>query len=353
MNTITIPTTTKTYDVLVGSGLLDQVGTFTLQVCKPCKAVIITDSTVDALYGLRTQNSLEAAGFEAFRFVFPAGERSKNLTTFGDALNFLAEHRLSRSDLIVALGGGVVGDLAGFVAAVYLRGIRYIQLPTTLLAAVDSSVGGKTAVDLDAGKNLAGAFYQPELVICDCDTLQTLPARTFREGCAEVIKYGVLLGEDLFRLLEETSIRDNLESVICTCIACKRDIVSGDEFDRGQRQLLNLGHTIGHAVETAAEYQLFHGECVSIGLACVTRAALRQCLCSQTLYQRILSLLQKYSLPTETWFDAETLFSICCSDKKISTGTIRLVVPKALGDCSLLQIPVAKLKDWIREGITP
>ena len=351
MKTVTVATT-KPYEVLIGNGLLDQTGALTARIVAPCKAAVITDSTVDALYGDRVCRSMEEAGFEVIRFVFPAGECSKNLTVFGQALNFLAENRISRSDLIVALGGGVVGDLAGFVAAVYLRGIRYVQIPTTLLAAVDSSVGGKTAVDLDTGKNLAGAFWQPELVICDPDTLSTLPERTFREGCAEVLKYGILIGEDFFRSLEEIPIRTQLEEVICTCIAYKRDIVADDEFDRGQRQLLNLGHTIGHAVETLADYRLFHGECVAIGIAAVARAAAKLGTCSAELRNRIIALLQQYGLPTETEFNADALYAVCCSDKKIASGSIRLVVPAALGGCVLKQMPVAELREWIGKGLT-
>ena len=288
----------KQYDVLVGSGLLDRVGELTAQVVKPCRAAILTDDTVDALYGARVDASLTAAGFETLKFVFPHGEASKNLTVFGQALNVLAENRLSRTDLVVALGGGVVGDLAGFVAACYLRGVRFIQIPTTLLAAVDSSVGGKTAVDLDTGKNLAGAFWQPSLVICDYDTLSTLPERTFREGCAEVIKTGVLSGEELFSALENAPIEDQLEDVICACVAYKRDIVNGDEFDRGQRQLLNLGHTIGHAVEACSGYSLFHGECVAIGLAAVARAACRVDLTAPETRDRLRALLRRCGLPT-------------------------------------------------------
>ena len=352
MKTITVQAS-KTYDVLVGSGLLDRTGALTKAVISPCKAAILTDSTVDALYGDRTAASLEQAGFEVIRFVFPAGEASKNLTVFGQALNFLAEHRLSRSDMIVALGGGVVGDLAGFVAAVYLRGIRFIQIPTTLLAAVDSSVGGKTAVDLDTGKNLAGAFYQPELVICDYDTLGTLPERTFREGCAEVIKYGMLISEPFLRSLEETPVAEQLENVICTCVAYKRDIVCGDEFDRGQRQLLNLGHTIGHAVEARGGYTLFHGECVAIGLAAVARATVKMGRCTEALCSRIVALLRQYGLPTETEFGADELYAICCSDKKIASGSIRLVVPEAPGGCTLLPMPVSDLRNWIGKGLEP
>ena len=343
----------RQYDVLVGSGLLDQVGALTAAVVNPCKAAILTDDTVDALYGARVDASLTASGFETLKFVFPHGEASKNLTVFGQALNFLAENRLSRTDLIVALGGGVVGDLAGFVSACYLRGVRFIQIPTTLLAAVDSSVGGKTAVDLDTGKNLAGAFWQPSLVICDYDTLSTLPERTFREGCAEVVKTGILSSEDLFSALENAPIENQLEDVICACVAYKRDIVNGDEFDRSQRQLLNLGHTIGHAVEACSGYSLFHGECVAIGLAAVARAACRLGLTAPETRDRILSLLRRCSLPTETDFTADQIYAVCCSDKKIAAGTIRLVVPEAVGGCTLHPMALPELRGWIEKGLQP
>ena len=350
MKTISV-TASKYYNVYIGSDLLDQTGELTANVVAPCKAAIITDDTVDSLYGERVDASLQKAGFETIKFVFPHGEASKNLTTFGNALNFLAENKLSRSDLIVALGGGVVGDLAGFVAAVYLRGIRFIQIPTTLLAAVDSSVGGKTAVDLDSGKNLAGCFYQPELVICDYDTLNTLPERTFREGCAEVIKYGVLIGGDFFQSLADTPIKEQLEAVICQSVAYKRDIVCGDEFDRGQRQLLNLGHTIGHAVEAKAEFSLVHGECVAIGMAAVARAAKAMGYCSDETCESIIRLIRQYDLPTETEFTAAELYAICCNDKKIAGSSISLVVPEAIGNCTLNKIPTSALLEWIEKGL--
>ena len=343
----------KQYDVLVGAGLLDRTGELAARVVTPCRAAILTDDTVDSLYGARAAASLEAAGFRTLKFVFPHGESSKNLAVFGQALNFLAENHLSRTDLIVALGGGVVGDLAGFVAACYLRGVRFLQIPTTLLAAVDSSVGGKTAVDLTTGKNLAGAFWQPALVLCDYETLSTLPERTFREGCAEVVKTGVLSGEDLFSALAAKPIAEQLEDVICACVAYKRDIVCGDEFDRGQRQLLNLGHTIGHAVEACSGYALFHGECVAIGLAAVARAACRMGLTAPETRDRILALLRQYGLPTETDFTAAQLFDVCCSDKKIAAGTIRLVVPEAVGGCTLRPMAMAELRGWIEKGIAP
>lgn len=350
MNTIPVAAS-KPYAVLVGSGLLQEAGQQIAQVIAPCTAAILTDDTVDSLYGAALQQSLEAAGFSVVRFVFPHGEASKNLAVFGQALNFLAENRLSRSDLVVALGGGVCGDLAGFVASVYLRGIPYVQIPTTLLAAVDSSVGGKTAVDLPAGKNLAGAFYQPSLVLCDPDTLSTLPQRTFREGCAEVIKCGVLIGEPFFTALEQTPIEQQLEAVICACVSYKRDVVERDEFDRGDRQLLNLGHTIGHAVETNADFSLFHGECVAIGLAAVSRAAVKHGLCPEEACRRICRLLQQYDLPTETDQTAEAILTLCRSDKKIAAGKIKLVVPQDIGCCRLHPMVLAQLQDWIEKGV--
>ncbi|MEA4965183.1 MAG: 3-dehydroquinate synthase [Oscillospiraceae bacterium] len=350
MNTIHV-SASRDYDVFVGRGLLGEAGARVAAVIPPCRAAILTDDTVDALYGAALTRSLQGAGYEVLKFVFPHGEASKCLSVFGAALNFLAEHQFSRTDLVVALGGGVVGDLAGFVAAVYLRGIPYVQIPTTLLAAVDSSVGGKTAVDLAAGKNLAGCFYQPSLVLCDPDTLASLPERTFREGCAEVIKCGVLLGEPLFSALERTPIQDQLEDVIRACISYKRDLVEGDEFDRGDRQLLNLGHTIGHAVEAQSGYRLFHGECVAIGLAAVARAAHKMGLCSDETCGRIRALLEQTGLPTETACPADALFEICRSDKKIAAGRIRLVVPEAIGGCTLRPMALPELRDWIEKGI--
>lgn len=206
------------------------------------------------------------------RFVFPHGEQHKNLNTYGQALNFLCDRRFTRSDLIIALGGGVVGDLAGFTAATYQRGIAYIQVPTTLLSMVDSSVGGKTAVDLDSGKNQAGCFYQPALVLCDPALLETLPDAEYRAGCAEIIKTAVLFSPELFQQLKTTPIREQFEPVIAACVGMKRNVVQNDEFDRGQRALLNLGHTIGHAVEACSNFTILHGEGVAIGLAAITRA---------------------------------------------------------------------------------
>ena len=258
MKTVTIHAS-RSYNIHIGSGLLAHLGSYARQLGKAQKVCIVSDSNVWPLYGSIASDSLEKARFEVMSFVFPAGEASKNGVTFLELLNVLAENRLTRSDLIVALGGGVVGDLAGFAAATYLRGIRYIQVPTTLLAAVDSSVGGKTAIDLPAGKNLAGTFYQPSLVLCDTDTLTTLPPEIFRDGCAEVIKYGVLYDPEMFAHLEAEGLSFHREDVIARCVELKRDVVMEDEFDTGARMKLNLGHTIGHGVEAKSHFGISHG----------------------------------------------------------------------------------------------
>lgn len=350
MTTITI-SASRTYDVLIGQGLLDSVGAHIAERIKPGIAAVISDDTVDTLYGDRVRTSLQKAGFQVVSYVFPHGEASKNITTYAAVLNFLAESKLSRSDIVVALGGGVVGDLAGFAAASYLRGIQFVQVPTTLLAAVDSSVGGKTAIDLDAGKNLAGAFCQPSLVVCDYDTLSTLPIEYFRDGCAEVIKYGMLGNPAFFHSLQETMIEDQLETVIATCVSMKRDIVTGDEFDTGMRQLLNFGHTFGHAIEAHSQFAISHGSAVAIGMVVMTRAAVKQGLCDPSVLNDIISILNQYQLPTSTDFTAEDLYATTCSDKKISGGSIRLVVPTAVGNCTLHSIPVLKMRTWLELGL--
>ena len=283
--------------------------------------------------------------------MFPAGEASKNGETYLSLLNFLAESHLTRSDLIVALGGGVVGDLAGFAAATYLRGIDFIQVPTTLLAAVDSSVGGKTAIDLPAGKNLAGAFCQPVLVLCDIDTLHTLPEDIFRDGCAEIIKYAILFSPELFTLLAQTGLAFPREEVISRCVELKRDVVTEDEFDRGLRMLLNLGHTFGHGVEAQSGFTVSHGKAVAIGTAIMARAAASRGLCSSADAEQMLSLLKLFGLPTSTEYAANQLVQSALSDKKRSADTVNLIVPYTIGDCRALPTPVSDLQSFLEAGL--
>lgn len=333
------------YTVSVGSGVLHSLGSTVRAVSGAEKVCIVSDSHVWPLYGEAAVQSCLASGLSVCHFVFSAGENSKNGGTYLELLNFLASKQISRSDLLVALGGGVVGDLSGFAAATYLRGIPYIQVPTSLLAMVDSSVGGKTAIDLDTGKNLCGAFYQPAAVLCDTDTLATLPEDIFRDGCAEVIKYAVLFDPELFTLLETTGLGFDRETVIARCIAHKRDVVAQDEFDRGQRKLLNLGHTIGHAIESCSGYSVSHGKAVAIGMAMVCRAV----KCPDR--NRILGLLQQFGLPTATAFSSEVLCKAALSDKKRSGGSVDLILPTAIGDCGIVPTAVEKLKTFIEEGM--
>ncbi len=344
MTTVTV-NASKRYDIKIGAGLLSTLASEVKTLPKVQKVCIVSDSHVFPLFGNTCVGSLETAGYRVSTFVFPAGEASKNGNTYLELLNELAVSKLTRSDLIIALGGGVVGDLAGFAAATYLRGIAYIQIPTSLLAAVDSSVGGKTAIDLPAGKNLAGAFYQPSLVLCDTDILNSLPEDNFIEGCAEAIKYGVLYDPDLFAYLEETGLAFDREKVIARCVSLKRDAVVADEFDTGLRMKLNLGHTIGHSVEAKSRFAISHGKAVAIGMAIVARAS----HCPDTA--RILSLLEQFRLPTQTDYSAEELYAYTLSDKKRSSGTVSLIIPNRIGDCSIVPTPVEQLLSFIEAGL--
>lgn len=350
MKTVSVQAS-QNYEVKIGSALLSTLGEETAKVCKPCRAAIISDSTVWPLYGQAAKDSLQKAGYDTVSFVFPAGEESKNSSVYLQILNFLAENQLTRSDCLIALGGGVVGDMTGFVAATYLRGIAYVQVPTTLLAAVDSSVGGKTAIDLPAGKNLAGAFYQPRLVLCDTDTLNTLPVDIFRDGCAEVIKYAILYDPQLFLHLSEQGIAFDLETVIARCVEHKRNVVAADEFDQGQRMMLNLGHTIGHGIEKNSNFTLSHGKSVAIGMAIVTRAAAQMGICSKETRKQILDILELFQLPCDTICSAEDIYHTALSDKKRAGGTVNLIVPETIGKCKILPTAVSDLKSFIEAGL--
>lgn len=350
MKTVTV-NASRTYDVLIGTGLHEHLGSYAAKLACSGKAAIISDSNVWPIYGKKAVESLQAHGFSVCNFVFPAGEQSKTGSTYLDILNFLAENHLTRSDLLVALGGGVVGDITGFAAATYLRGISYIQIPTTLLSMVDSSVGGKTAIDLPSGKNLAGAFYQPALVLCDLTALDTLPADIFRDGCAEVIKYAILYDRELYSHLEEYGLEFDRESVISRCVALKRDVVADDEFDRGGRQRLNLGHTIGHGVEASSNFTISHGQAVAIGIAIVSRAAAKQSICTVEIKNSILALLDLFGLPTSVSIDAQTLYDCALSDKKRAGNTVSLIVPERIGYCRIQKTPTDELLSFIKAGL--
>lgn len=343
-------TASREYKVIIDNNLLDDSGTYIKEAVGGRIAAIITDDIVDELYAHRVELSLKNNGYIVIKYVFPNGEQSKNVGNYIDIINFLAKNKLSRSDVVVALGGGVVGDMAGFAAATYLRGIRFVQMPTTLLAAVDSSVGGKTAIDLEVGKNLVGAFYQPDIVLCDYSTLDTLKPEVFNDGCAEVIKYGVIASEKLFDKCME-GIKENIEEIITECVKIKRDIVSEDEFDTGLRQLLNYGHTIGHGVEACSKYKITHGSAVAIGMVAITKATISMGLCKESVLVRLKECLTKCDLPLETVFSSDELYSVMLSDKKIDGAKINLVIPLKIGEAVLHKVSTKELKDILVSGL--
>ncbi len=350
MNTITVSASTQ-YSVHIGSGLMGTLHNYTHLFSKAERAVIVSDSNVWPLYGEKLQEELQQAGLETGSFVFPAGEESKNSSTYLSILNYLAANNITRTDLLVALGGGVVGDITGFAAATYLRGIPYIQIPTTLLAMVDSSVGGKTAIDLPGGKNLVGAFYQPIMVLCDIDTLDTLPASIFRDGCAEVIKYGVLYDPKLFEHLEKSGLNFDRKSTITRCVELKRNVVTEDEFDTGTRQKLNLGHTIGHGIEASSNFSVSHGQAVATGMAIVSKAGSALGICSDAAQGRIVRILETFGLPVKTNCPPESLLKHALSDKKRTGGTVNLIIPQDIGSCIIKPTPISALKSFIEEGM--
>ena len=340
----------KSYDILISRGILSRAGEEIQKACGVHEALIVSEDTVWPLYGETVLTSMKNAGFDVTSFTFPHGEQSKNLGVYAEILNALASRHISRKGLVVALGGGVVGDMAGFAAATYQRGIRFVQIPTTLLSQVDSSVGGKTAVDLPAGKNLVGAFCQPSLVLCDPHTLATLPDPIFYDGCAEVIKEAVLKSHTFFEDLRKTPAREQIEHILDFCISMKRDVVEQDEFDTGARQFLNLGHTFGHAVEAASDFSISHGSAVSIGMVMITRAAVKKGYCKKETLEALTALLRQYHLPVEVPYPAAQLLEIAKSDKKTAGKTVNLIVPATIGRCRIVPIQTNEILDWLVAG---
>jgi len=341
----------KGYEVFIGRGILSCCGQLIAESVSPCRAAIITDSNVGKLYLETVTRSLVRAGFKPCAYTFEAGEASKNMETLSDALEFLADSGITRSDLVVALGGGVTGDMAGFASGGYLRGIKLVQIPTTLLSMVDSSVGGKTAVNLSAGKNLAGIFKQPEMVVCDTDCLHTLPEQTFADGAAEAIKYGVLTDRALFDGFEGGVDRGDLPRIIARCVEIKGKIAAADEFDVGQRRLLNLGHTIGHAVEKCSNFEIPHGHAVAAGMVMIARAGENLGYTQKGVAEAIAGVLRANGLPVSAPYGADELCKAAMSDKKRFGGSISLVFPEYIGSCRVVDRPVSELRDIIELGV--
>ena len=328
------------YDVLLGRGLLAQSGALAAQAVPGRRAMIVFDDRVTANCLQAVQASFAAAGFAVSHFSVAHGEDSKSLSTLADLLNAAVDAGLTREDLFAALGGGVVGDLAGFAAAVYLRGVDFVQLPTTLLAMVDACVGGKTAVNLPGGKNLCGAFHQPRLVICDPDTLSTLPPAVYAEGMAEIIKHGAICDEGLLDQVREGA---PIEHLISASLRIKGELVCRDERDLGPRQLLNFGHTFGHALEKLNDYRIYHGEGVAVGMVIAAFAAEHHGLCAPGVCRELRALLTENRLPVTTPFNAAQIARCTREDKKRRGDSLTLVLPVSRGRCLLHPLPAEDL----------
>lgn len=356
MERVRVDTPSRSYEVLVGGGLLAELGHLVRVVVGAARCCVITETNVAPLYAEGAEESLRAGGLEvAERIVFPAGEANKTLTTLGGMLEGLAARELTRDGCVVALGGGVTGDMAGLAAALYLRGIDIVQVPTSLLAMVDSSVGGKTAVDLPAGKNLVGAFWQPRLVVADVTTLGTVEPELLRDSCGEVIKHAVLadaalLDELTARPLVESRDDDRLARVVARNVEIKRDVVSADELERGARQTLNLGHTIGHAIEAASDFRLGHGSCVAAGLCMMARASAARGWCPAETARRIMRCVQAHGLPTGSDLPTDELMRYATHDKKRHGDGVNVVVPREIGRCEVRRASMSELRELIELG---
>ena len=337
MKTLTVALPGREYDILIQRGLLDQAGEHCRKALpRAGRLFVVTDSNVAPLYAPRLEASLTAAGFSVTIHVVPAGEASKCAGQLAGLWEAMMAAGLTRTDAVVALGGGVVGDLAGFAAATILRGVDFVQIPTTLLSQVDSSVGGKVAIDLEAGKNLAGAFWQPKLVLMDPDTLDTLPDATFADGMAEVIKYGCIRDDDFFWMLDRcggrAGVMEHIEQVIYTCCDLKRQVVLQDERDTGLRMTLNFGHTIGHAFELAGHYETWtHGQGVAAGMSWAARLGVALGVTPPEVVEQIQTTVEKFGLPIDIPCPWETMVEAVGLDKKRSGDSINLILLTRLG----------------------
>ena len=347
MRTVCVDTGKK-YDILIDRGIIDRCGEYAKKLSKAQRVTVISDSNVSRIYMSRVVKSLEKEGFKVKTHIFTAGEQSKHLGTIAEMYKTLADFQMSRKDIIVALGGGVTGDMAGFAAASYLRGIDFIQIPTSLLAQVDSSVGGKTGVDLPQGKNLVGAFHQPIAVLIDPETLDTLSNRFISDGMAEVIKYGCIKDAELFDNLDAVNAMEHIEDIIEICVSIKRDVVNRDEKESGERKLLNFGHTLGHAIEKIYNFTgITHGMAVAIGMVLIAKAGEKQGITEKGTADKIAALCQKYGLPVSDKASFEDMAQAAQGDKKTAGGSIDLVLLEKIGDSFTKNVALDNLCNFI------
>jgi len=335
----------KSYNVVIEKKGLSRLGEYLTELGLKGKVALISDSNVMPIYGEEVTDVLTYHGYEVHPYAIEAGEESKCLTEYGKILSFLANEGFTRSDSVIALGGGVVGDLAGFAAASFMRGVHFINLPTSLLAAIDSSVGGKTAVDLPQGKNLVGAFYQPELVLCDTDVFHTLPYEEIKNGLGEGVKYAILEGGRIFDILREGLTGKTLEEFIYLAVDAKRRIVEEDERESGKRKFLNLGHTIAHAVETVTAFSVPHGIAVAYGVKEMTKLAVERGELAPEQGDEILALLRASDLDVSL-DPVEELLPYFSADKKRSGDSITLVTIEGVGNCHLTEVKCKDLANY-------
>jgi 3-dehydroquinate synthase len=337
----------KEYDVIIGQHTLSILGKKIKELFGDVRVCIVCDDTVASLHKDSATKTLDEENLRHETFVFPHGETSKSPEVLFELLEFLAKKHFSKKDVIVALGGGVTGDLTGLAAAMYMRGMHLVQVPTTLLAMVDSSVGGKTAVNLRAGKNLAGVFNQPELVLCDLRMLLTLPAEYFADGVAEIIKYGAIADRELFDTVKNGNIIPELERIVARCVSIKRDIVNEDEFDNGRRQLLNFGHTLAHSIEKMSDFTISHGSAVAMGMVIISEIAWKNGLSKERCQDEIIDALLENNLPISCPYKNSELYYAAENDKKSASGRISIIIPEEIGNCRIYNLPLAEFKELL------
>lgn len=340
----------KSYDIFIERGVFEEAGKYISKVYKKKKIVVVTDTNVDKLYGEQLLKTLKMSGYTPVKVVFEAGEENKNFETLTEVYEKIIDSEIKRGDLLIAFGGGVVGDLAGFAASTIYRGIDFIQIPTTLLAQVDSSVGGKVAVDTRRGKNLVGSFYQPKMVIIDPDLLKTLDEREIRSGMAEVIKYGAIYDNEFFEyLLGKEGLKDSMvdiEKIIKKCCEIKAKIVEIDELDMGLRMILNFGHTLGHAIEKYYDYTKYtHGEAISIGMYEITRLGEKLGITNAGESKKIKEILTKYGLPIEDRVEIKDLIEIMKTDKKNISGILNFIFLSEIGKVDIKKVAEEEIAD--------
>lgn len=322
----------RNYDVLLGPGLIEDLPRLIEPLCNGKRIGIITDDTVNSLYAAKVAESFDISGYTIYKYVIPHGESSKNIQTLSRILEYFASCHFTRKDVFISIGGGVVGDITGLAAALYMRGIQFVQVPTTLLSMVDASVGGKTAVDLNAGKNLIGAFWQPSLVIADSQIVANLPADIFAEGMAEVIKSDLIANAGIVKMIQLGTVKNSLDIIVFSCIKMKRDVVERDEFETlGLRKVLNMGHTVAHAIEKLSDYSVSHGVAVATGLVWEAQIASKLGICDRKIVDEIKEAVDSYHLYYDVPYSVESMVEAMKSDKKNEDSRIDFVFPITYG----------------------